>query len=309
MMQMDVVPELRRIVDMLPELLTKRSARFGPVRAALAKEAGSSEPLLMFTSTVLVFLEGDVVRRERLVWRSPYALKRPSDAAAADAVAAGLAEPVDGGWRLRSHAIAMAEKVQRALRDHLRDLPLPAQAVRRAADALEPIAHRIPANAKRTALMHRLRPSAEESGADILRLNRSAAELWWFRDDCHIGAWEDAGYEGPVFDVLSYLWPGRPDMSFTRLPGLTSVDALAKALEQKQDRADVERALDGLRARGDVERDGDSVRLSESGLTSREAIEDETDRRYFAVWQLDGAAAKQLESDLREVITALEAPG
>jgi hypothetical protein len=294
----------RHIVDMLPEFLTKRSSGFGPLREAMAKEAGLSEALLMYIATVIVFAEGDIVLRERQVWRSPYALKRPSDAAGAEAVAAGLAEPVSGGWRLKQQTISLAENVQRALREHLRGLQLPADAVKRAADALEPTADGIPASAKRAALVHKLRPKADEPKADILRLNRAVAELWYFRDDCHIGAWQDAGYEGPVFDVLSYMWPGRPDMAFTKMAAVTSLDALAEALKAKQDRADVERAIAALEKRGDVTHDGDSVRLTPPGQKIRDEIEDETDRRFFAIWQLDDAATARLGEDLRAVIDA-----
>lgn len=299
---------LRRIVDALPEFLTKRGRGFGAERERLAREGGVTPEVMMGIANGLVFAEGDLVQRARYIWRSPYAVKRDAlDSGWEAAVAAGVARADPEGWRLDPRGLQMAKAVHRAMREYLARIPAPQPAARRAADSLEPIAARIPAEAERVDLARRLRPEAGEPPSDMVRLNTASYELWYFRDDCHIGAWEDAGYEGPVFDALSYLWPGRPDMSITKMPGLTSVDALAKALEQKQDRADVERALDLLSARGDIERDGDSVRLSEKGMAGREAIEDETDRRFFGIWHLDDAAAKQLESDLREVITALEA--
>ncbi len=198
-----------------------------------------------------------------------------------------------------------AERAQRALREHLRGLPLPADAVRRTADALEPIADRVPSDARRAALARKLRPKDDEPGADALRLNRSATELWYFRDDCHIGAWQAAGYRGPIFDVLSHLWSSPPDMSWTKLPGATSLDQLAKALEQRQGRADVERAVQALVDSGDVAREGDALKLTPRGKVSRDAIEDETDRRFFAIWSLDQAATAKLGEDLRAVIDAL----
>ena len=294
----------RHVVDMLPEYLTKRSATFGPVREAMAQEAGVSVDVLMGVASGIIFAEGDVVRRDRYVWRSPYALKRGTDAGWATAVEAGVAEPLAEGWKLKPRAIELAEMVGRQLRDHLRGLPLPGQPVRRAADALEPVADRIPASARRAALVKKLRPKADEPKADILRLNRAAAELWYFRDDCHIGAWQAAGYRGPVFDVLSHLWSSPADMAFTKLPGATSLDQLAKAMEQRQDRVDVESAVQGLVDGGDVARDGDSVRLTPKGQKTRDAIEDETDRRFFSIWQLDDVATAQLGEDLRAVIDA-----
>jgi len=295
----------RQIVDMLPEFLTKRAAGFGPVREAFAKEAVVTVDVLMGLSSGLIFMDGDVVKRARYVWRSPYAVKRGTDAGWATAVAAGMAEAVPDGWRLTPRAIELAEEVQRRFRAYVRGLPLPKEPVRRAADALEAIADRIPADAERVAMVRRLRPGPDEPTSDMLRLNRSAAELWSFRDDCHIAAWEGAGYTGPVFDALSFMWPGRPDMAWTKLPGATSLDALADAMKARQDRPDVERAVAALVDRGDVAREGDSVRLTAKGQAGRDAIEDETDRRYFAIWQLDDAATARLGDDLRAVIDAL----
>lgn len=296
----------RQIVDMLPEYLTKRSAGFGPAREALMKEAGVSTDVLGTLLTSLILVEGDKVRREMYEWRSPYPTKRPSVVDGwSKVVDAGLAEATPDGWRPRPQGIALAERAQRALRDHLRGLPLPADVVRRAADALEPIADRIPSDARRAALVRKLRPKGDEPTSDILRLNRSATELWYFRDDCHVRAWQAAGYRGPVFDVLSHLWSSPPDMQYTKLPGATSLDQLAKTLGQRQDRADVERAVQALVDRGDVAREGDAVRLTPKGQASRDAIEDETDRRYFAIWELDDAATSRLGEDLRTVIDAL----
>lgn len=296
----------RHVVDMLPEFLTKRSGAFGPDREALMKEAGISTDVLGILITSFILVDGDAVRFDRYAWRSPYVVKRPAVMEGwAKVVEAGLADAIGEGWRLRPRALEIAEAAQRKLRDHLRGLTLPQDPVRRAADALEPIADRIPAGARRAALVKKLRPKEDEPKADILRLNRSAAELWYFRDDCHIGAWQAAGYRGPVFDVLSHLWSSPADMSYTKLPGATSIDQLAKAMEQRQDRADVESAVQGLVDAGDVARDGDSVRLTPKGKAARDSIEDETDRRFFAIWMLGDAATARLGEDLRAVIDAL----
>lgn len=296
----------RQIVDMLPEFLTKRSAGFAPIGEAYAREVGLSRPTLGGLSNSLFFRDGDVVRRERYVWRSPYAIKRPDlDQSWADLVAAGLAEGTGDGWRLTPRAVQIAEEVGRRLRGHLRSLPLPAEATRRAADALEHLAGRIPPAAERAARARRLRPPADEPRADVTRLNSAVYELWSFRDDCHIGAWQAAGYEGPVFDVLSHVWSSPPDVSWTKIGGHTTLADLAKALEPRQDRADVERAVEELVRRGDVARDGEDLRLTPRGTASRDAIEDDTDRRYFAIWDLDDAATARLGEGLRAVIDAI----
>jgi hypothetical protein len=296
----------RQIVDMLPEFLAKRAAPFMPLGEAYAKELGLPRPALAGLSNALFFRDGDVVRRETYIWRSPYASKRADieNQRWPDLLSAGLAEVVDGGWRLTPRAVEIGQEVGRRVRAQLRSFALPADAVRRAADALERLAARIPRDAERAARARRLRPPAEEPKADITRLNAVVYELWSFRDDCHVAAWQAAGYDGPAFDALSYVWSSPPDVSWTKIGGHRTIDALAKALEAKQDRADVERNVDTLVRKGDLERDGEAVRLTAKGKRSRDAIEEDTDRRYFKIWDLDDAATARVGEDLRAVIDA-----
>jgi hypothetical protein len=296
----------RQVVDMLPEFLTKRSAPFAPLGEAYAKELGLPRPALAGLSNALFFRDGDVVRRETYIWRSPYASKRSDieNQRWPEIVSAGLAEVVDGGWRLTPRAIEIGQDVGRRVRAQLRSFALPADAVRRAADVLEGLAARIPHDAERAARARRLRPRADEPQAAITRLNAAVYELWSFRDDCHVAAWRAVGYEGPVFDVLSQVWTSPTDVTWTKIGGHTTMEDLAKALEPRQDRADVERNVDVLVRRGDLARDGDALRLTPQGKASRDAIEEDTDRRHFGIWDLDDAATARLGEDLRAVIDA-----
>lgn len=296
----------RQIVDMLPEFLTKRSQTFDPEAKAFAKEIGISQTALTFLSATPTIRDGDLVARARYAWRSPYAAKRRAlEQAWAEIVSAGLAEAVAEGWRLQPRAVELAEEINRRLRAHVRALGLPSDRTRRAADDLGRIAERIPPTAERAALVRRVLPPHDEPTSDAVTLSRAAQVLWSFRDDCHVGAWQASGYEGPAFDVLSYVWPGPSDMSWTKLPAVDSIDRLAKALEAKQDRADVERNADTLVTRGDLVREAGAVRITPQGQRSRDAIEAETDRRYFGIWDLDDAGTARLGDDLRLVIDAL----
>ena len=300
----------RQIVDMLPEFLTKRLATFDPKADAYAKENGLSRSAVGILNGALTLREGDLVQRSRTVWRSPYAVKRPAvEQGYAELVAAGLAEAVPGGWRLRPRALDIANESSRRIRAHLRGLPLPDAATRRVAVDLVRLTGRIPANAERAALIRRVRPSSDEPASDAVASSLAAAELWSFRDDCHIAAWQAASYEGPAFEVLSFVWSSPADVSWTKIGGHRTIDDLAKALAPRQERSDIERNVDELVTRGDLAREGDDVRITEQGQRSRDAIEKETDRRYFAIWDLDDAATARLGDDLRAVIDALPKAG
>ena len=296
----------RQVTDMLPEYLTRRQATFAAEAKRLGEENGLSERAITVLSPVPALRKGDLVERSIYAFRSPYPIKRPMvEKGWAEIVAAGFATETPAGWRVTDRAVALAEDVNRRLRAHVARLPFPVEPTKRASATLWPIAERVPASAGRAAIARRLGPGPDEPRSDISTLTRAAQVLWGFRDDCHIPAWEARGYEGPAFDVLSYVWPGRGDVAYTKLPALTSVERLAGALEMKQDRADVERNVTALVARGDLERDGDGVRITAQGQRTRDEVEDDTDRSFFAIWDLDDAKTARLGDDLRTIIDAL----
>jgi hypothetical protein len=295
----------RQVTDMLPEFLTRRLATLPPKSKARAAELGMSENALGQLSNALVVRDGDLVKRSTFAFRSPYAVKRPAlEQGWAEIVAAGLAEATADGWRISPQALEIATDMSRRIRGHVRGLPFPA-ATKRAADTLWPISGRVPADAGRTALVRRLAPDPDEPPSDAITLTRAAQILWAFRDDCHIPAWQEKGYEGPAFEVLSFVWSGPADVSYTKLPGVDSIERLEKALAPRQDSADIERNVDVLLRRGDVVREDGSIRITPQGQRTRDAIEVETDRRYFEIWDLDDAGFARVGDDLRAIIDAL----
>jgi hypothetical protein len=294
----------RQVLDMIPEFLTKRLATFDPT--SFAAQAGLTRAGLGALNGALTLRDDDLVRRDRFAWRSPYAVRRKAlEDGWAEVVTAGLADAVPEGWRLRPRGTQVALDSSRLVRSHVRGFAVPAEPIRRVAAQLRHLAERIPSGAERAARAARIRPDPGEPPSDTVTASIAGTELWSFRDDCHIGAWQDAGYDGPSFEVLSFVWSSPSDVTFTRIGGHRTIDELAKALAPRQDRGDVERNVDALVQRGDLVRDGDAVAITAQGQRSRDAIEEETDRRYFAIWDLDDAATARLGDDLRTVIDAL----
>ena len=299
----------RQVTDMLPEFLTRRIATFGPKAKAYAGEVGVSEAAANTLNGALAVRDGYDVKRATYAFRGPYAIHRPAiEKAWEEIVAAGLAEATPDGWRMRPRAIEIGEEMSRRVRAHVRTLPFPAEPTRRAAGVLHPISQRVPATAGRAARVRQTPGGEGEPPSDAMTLSRAAQILWGFRDDCHIPAWEAKGYEGPAFEILSYVWPGPVDVSYTKLPAVGSIEGLEKAMAPRQTRADIEKNVDALVRRGDLVREGDAVRITPQGQKTRDEIEQDTDRRFFANWQLDDAGFARLGDDLRAVIDALPQP-
>lgn len=295
----------RQVVDLLPEFLSKRGIGYRPAGEPYARELGISWTALVILGGSFIDSDGEVIARAWYKRRSPYAIKDARPATWAELAVAGLADVVPEGWRLTAKGSDVAAEHRRRVYRYLAGLPMPRQACERAARQLDHLARRIPAGAERAARASRVFGIHPEISSHMRSLSDAAQVLWAFRDDRHIAAWQSAGYGGPDLDVLSYCWSSPPDVTWTRIGGMRTFDELAKALEAKQDRADVERHVESLVRRGDVVRSGAEIGLTAQGQRSRDAIEEETDRAYFAIWDLDDGATATLGDELRAVIDAL----
>ncbi len=282
----------KQVADLLQRYLAKRLTGYRARAEAIAKGAG----IVIGTLTVLSNaprLGVDVVTIDRYRWRNPYTLKDAWTPAWHELAAAGLAARVGGGWHISQRGGTVVERLTRDLRAYLESRPIPTRELRGATKTLVELAAAIPPDSERARAARRGLVLGDEVRSDIVRLDVAIGQLGPRRDDCHIGAWQNAAYAGPALDVLSQVWEGR-----------TTLDDVAKALAAKQERADVERSILALASRGDLARDGDALALTAQGKKQRDEIERETDRRYFAGWPV-GEALARLGHDLAAVTSAL----
>ncbi len=283
------------MVELIPELMTRTSRGAQARLDAFGRELGIEGFAVGALNVGYQVEEDGHVTPERVGFRFPYSLRARVPEAWRMLVGAGLAEEVPGGWRITARGRSVVERLNGEARAAAVAVAVPAEPARRSVATLEALASRIPPDSPRAGFVRRIRLLPGEKASDLVRIRRALAQLWARRDDCHIGAWEDAGYQGPALDVLSQVWEGR-----------TTVDEVAKALEAKQERKDVERDLEALVRRGDVARDGATLRLTPGGKAARDAIEAETDRRYFVGWP-EGAELARLGDDLTALLNALPA--
>lgn len=275
--------------DLLKFFTPLAEAYFDSLATVAAKlSAGLSPPGALRPLNHLARASLDGVCSEERYWSfapvGPYAA-RPSSLREwmAGNVAAGLAETAADGWRITARGHEVLERLRAETRADLSARSSAAPDQRGLAETLEDLAARATADGERASSWRAI-AVARGAASPAVRIAQAGLELFVYRDDCHIGAWSRAGYDGPTMGVLTAIWNGRQ-----------SIGDVAKAVRETHRPADVDRCLSTLVARGDAERDGDAVRLTERGRASRQAIETETDRRYFAHWPADHALETLLE--------------
>lgn len=217
-------------------------------------------------------------------------------AAAATARGAGLVEEVGGRWRATPKGRALAARVRAEADAYLATRrPIPADELARLAGLLADA--RAALEVSDLPRDHMTRTPRFVAGSDaripMVALENALFGLWMARDDAHMCTWREAGFSGPVLDVLTRLWRREA----------ADLDELAAKLAQQRP-ADVRAGVARLRDEGLVAAEG--LGLTPQGEAARRQIEDETDHRFFAPWPDHvGAEAAWIGERLRRVNAAL----
>jgi hypothetical protein len=259
------------------------------------EELGIDRPTYAFVVSGVALQSDDGARLEDLF--NPYSTTLEQwNAPAAAARGAGLADfnELTGRWHATQKGRDLFTRVRREADAHLASLePIPASEIVHLAAQLSRALAAIESSG--LPFDHMLRNSRLRGDGKIpmVALENVLFGLWHARDDSHMSAWRDAGFDGPSFDVLTRIWRNEAQ-SEEELP--------AKLPGQRPD--DVAAGLAKLRAKGLIEKN----RLSptEHGTALRQRVEDETDRRFFAPWPADlGNDAPWMIERLRSVNAAL----
>lgn len=279
---------------MIPEFLQRRRVGFTyPLRAL--EEHGIDRPAFAFLVSGVALQPDEGARIEDVL--NPYPTVFDGWlAAAATAREAGLVDEVGGRWRATPKGRALASRVRAEADAYLATLrPIPDDDLARLAGLL---------GEARSALEtsdlphdHMTRTPRFVAGSDprvpMVALESALFGLWMARDDAHMSAWRDAGFTGPVLDVLTRLW---------RREAATEAELAAKVSQQRPD--DIRAAVARLRRDGLVA--DDDLALAPKGEAARQQIEDETDARFFAPWPDHvGREAAWIRDQLGRVNTAL----
>lgn len=281
---------------LFPEYIYTRFAGYD--EEPIAAEVGVSLDAISLDSLESIayapqIADGGILSVARYRWRRPYISRDPWTPIWSELVAAGFAMRTDDGWSVSRRGGALCDDLHRRARHYLESLSIPRLDVPRLSLQLSRLVNEIPPDAERATCAHRGLPLQNEIKSDILRVDRAISELWNFRDDSHIGAWQAAGYSGPTLDVLSQVWEGT-----------NTVEAVVAELDRRQEPHDVKREIDVLIESGDMERRGELLTLTARGQDQRDAIERDTDGRFFLSWPR-GDDLAQMGDDLALLVGAL----
>ena len=121
-------------------------------------------------------------------------------------------------------------------------------------------------------LSYRIMPEAEPP---LPNFEQAVSCLHAYRDDSHLAAWKPGGLDAPALEALTLLWRCEAD----------SLESVCEKLKGRGHLTQVYAgALAELRKRGFLEGPDAGPRLTESGKSFREKIEQDTDRYFFAPW-------------------------
>ena len=176
------------------------------------------------------------------------------------------------------------ETAQRALADVA---PLPEEQLVWLRDALRQLveaAATLPEPQNKIGLVGSRWSAPQEDGPLAPQIDQYVTDLYFFRDDAHVAAWERTGLSGPAWEALTFIWR---DQAHT-------AQELAEQLQYRTlSEADWAVVLEGLAGRNLIEAMDGGYQLTSEGRKMREDAEALTDELYYAAFA--GLDSEELE--------------
>ena len=134
----------------------------------------------------------------------------------------------------------------------------------------------------------------------MVRARRQMLNLFSYRDDAHIAAWQPYGAGGQEWEAFSMVWQG----------DATTAAELAEKLPYRSYNEDAyEEALQHLVARGWITNADGAYAATEKGKKLRQEAEDATDRYFDAAWvSLSEAEMEEIKGLLGKLAEVLKPP-
>jgi len=134
----------------------------------------------------------------------------------------------------------------------------------------------------------------------MVRVRRHMLDLYSYRDDSHIAAWQPYGASGQEWEAFTMVWQG---------DAATAADLAEKLPYRNYDEETYEEALQALVTRGWLVKEGEAYAATEKGKKLRQEAEDATDRYFDAAWvSLSEAETEEIKGLLGKLAEVLKPP-
>jgi len=243
--------------------------------------AASGAPDNWFYLSLARGSEPEALTMERLQALAPYAAPGATAPRIEQLVEQGLLEPAaPDAYRLTDQGRAAVEGIFDAAHQCLETVqPLPAGRMERLHLLLARLVQATldaPEPAEKWALALSRWTDPGEQAPAAARLDQYLTDLYRYRDDAHVAAWQPHDIAGHAWEALTFIWRG-------------DAGTAAELAEQLQpyraySAEDYEQALADLVSRGWVVEEDGSCKLTDEGKKVREQAEADTDRHHFVGW-------------------------
>jgi len=205
----------------------------------------------------------------------------------------------DGGYIVTDKGLGLVQEWAERIRAHLTTLtPLAPRELSRLATLLRRVVQAAlvappPPHKDRLQAGQKIAPSAD--AAPMAQIDQYLTDLNMLRDDAHVAAWQEHGFEGPSIEALTLLWRGEAH----------NADGLSTALAERRGYAgpDYTRVVDGLAERGWLDASAPELTLTPEGLAQREQVETTTNRYFSFIWTVLKPVELQDLADLLQRFT------
>lgn len=208
----------------------------------------------------------------------------------------------DSGFQLTAEGRAVLSAFFDTAREHISSAPiLPAAEMERLAAILQRLVEATEALSYPAEKPSLGRSRWTDPGPDAppaVRIDQFLTDLQLFRDDAHITAWQAKDVDGRSWETLTFLW--RDDAH-------TAAELVDKLPRRGYTEENYAASLAYLAGKGWIAPAGDSWQVTDSGRALRQDVEDETDRLFFAGWNvLDKTELVDLDDLLERLLEHLK---
>lgn len=284
----------RNVWPIATEAMNALGEHYLPAMDQAMSEAGWKGGFWHWLFAALTF-EPESVSARKLAVRTPYFAADFFTARLSAAASAGYLTPIgDQEYRLTELGRSTARKALMVAYECMATLrPLPPADLERLVSFLYRLVGAslaAPEPPGKWSITYCRRLDLTENTAFVAKADQYLSDLNSYRDDAHLAAWQPHGFTGQAWEALTFVWRGQA----------ATLDELCQKLARRgHARSTYAEAMHDLIKRGLVEEDAGTYRMTDQGQALRQAVEDTTDRYFYAPWACLG------EQEVTELQTLL----